>query len=46
MIVDFHRNFKKQLNKLPKKHQIQFSKKLEIFYENPFDPILNNHLLS
>ncbi len=45
MIVYFHRNFKKELGKLSKKHQTQFSKKLEIFYENPFDPILNNHSL-
>ncbi len=45
MIVDLHKNFKKQLAKMPKEHQEQFSKKLDIFFENPFNPILNNHQL-
>jgi len=31
---------------MPKKYQEQFSKKLDIFFENPFNPVLNNHQLS
>ena len=46
MIVDFHKNFKKRLIKMPKKYQEQFSKKLDIFFENPFNPVLNNHELT
>lgn len=46
MIVDFHRDFKKDLKKLPKKHQEQFFKRLDIFFKNQFHPILNNHQLS
>ena len=46
MIVDFHKKFKKQLSKMPKKYQEQFSAKLDIFYENPFDIVLNNHKLN
>ena len=45
VIVDLHKNFKKQLAKAPKKYQEQFSKKLDIFFENPFNPVLNNHQL-
>ena len=46
VIVDLHKNFKKQLAKAPKKYQEQFSKKLDIFFENPFNPVLNNHQLN
>lgn len=31
---------------MPKKYQEQFSKKLDIFFENPFNPVLNNHQLN
>jgi len=43
MIADFHKDFRKELEKMPKKYQEHFYKKLDIFFENPFHPILNNH---
>ena len=46
VIVDLYKNFKKQLAKMPKKYQEQFSKKLDIFFENPSNPVLNNHQLN
>ena len=46
MKVGFRKYFKKQLAKMPQKYQEQFSKKLDIFFENPFNPVLNNHQLS
>jgi len=46
MIVDFHRDFKKELKTLPKKYQEQFFKRLDIFFQNPHHIILNNHKLS
>ncbi len=46
MKVGFRKHFKKQLAKMPQKYQEQFSKKLDIFFENPFNPVLNNHQLS
>lgn len=46
MDVGFRKLFKKQLKKLPKKIQEQFSVRLEVFIDNPFDPVLNNHRLS
>ena len=38
----FDRNF----GKLPKKIKKQCIKRMEIFIQNPFDPILNNHRLT
>lgn len=46
MEVGFHKHFKRQFDKLPKKNQEHFYKKLDIFITNPFNPILNNHQLS
>lgn len=45
MKIDFHRKFTKKLKKFPKKTQEQFYEKLEIFEINPFDQILNNHVV-
>lgn len=43
MSVHFSKNFIKHLAKLPIKVQMQFYKRLELFQENKFDPILSNH---
>ena len=45
MVVDFHRDFKKELKALPKNHQDQFFKRLDIFFKSPYHPMLNNHKL-
>lgn len=46
MEVGFTKHFKKQFDKLPKRVQELFYKKLSVFIENPFEPMLNNHQLS
>ena len=38
-----HKGFKKQFRKLPAKIQEQFFKRVNLFLENKFNPILNNH---
>lgn len=43
MEVKFHKHFKKKFKKLPEKIQEQFYERLEIFFQNKFDKILNNH---
>ncbi len=45
MKIDLHRDFKKDLDKLPQKQKEQFFERLSIFSEDPFSPILNNHQL-
>ena len=45
MKVFFHRSFEKAYKKLPERIQTQFKKRLALFCQNPFDPILNNHNL-
>lgn len=45
MKADFHKDFEKDLNKLSQKHKEQFFERLNIFSEDPFYPILNNHQL-
>ncbi len=46
MNIVFHRNFRKQYEKIPVKICRQFNERLWIFVKNPFDPILNNHPLT
>ena len=41
--VVFHTHFKKKLKKLPQKIREQFYERLNIFVENPWYPLLNNH---
>ncbi|MBI4093502.1 type II toxin-antitoxin system mRNA interferase toxin, RelE/StbE family [Candidatus Kaiserbacteria bacterium] len=41
--VVFHRNFKKRTKRLPRKIQEAFKKRRDLFLENPFHPILDNH---
>ena len=45
MIVQFHRNFKKQYEKL-RTIQDKIDERLVLFVKNQFNPILNNHALS
>jgi len=44
--VDYSRVFTKQLKKAPLKIKEAFRKRREIFFENPFNPQLNNHQLT
>jgi len=43
MQISLHRNFLKGYIKLPKKIQEKFKEKRNLFVENKFNPILNNH---
>ncbi len=43
--IDFSRKFEKNLKKAPKKIQVAFRKRLEMFLSDKFHPILNNHPL-
>ncbi len=43
MVVLYRKQFIKQLAKLPSTIQKQFYKRLRLFLENKFNPILNNH---
>ena len=45
MKIRFHKDFKKQYKKLHKNWQKKFDERLEIFIDDHFNPILNNHLL-
>ena len=45
MKIDFHKDFEKDLDKLPQKYKEQFFERINIFSEDPFHPILNNHQL-
>ena len=45
MILNFHKIFKKQIHKLPKRIQEQFVKRMHLFLDNPFEQMLNNHAL-
>ena len=45
MKVRFHKNFEKQYRRLRKNEKNKVQKRLEIFLDNPFDVILNNHAL-
>lgn len=46
MIIHFHQKFKKAYKKLVIHLQAITDKKLAIFIENPFFPLLNNHALT
>ncbi len=46
MKIDYVKSFLKSYNKLDKKIQLKFDEKVEIFQENPFEKILNNHFLN
>ena len=44
--VDFSKRFEKDLKKSPKKIQIAFRSRLEIYLTDRFNPVLNNHTLT
>lgn len=43
MEIKFHKNFKKKFKKIPAKIQEQFYIRLDLFLQDKFDKILNNH---
>ena len=45
MELYFHKGFKKQYRRLSQRNQRQFDERLELFTQNPFDSLLNNHSL-
>ncbi len=45
MEISFHRSFKKDYNKPPKRSRHQFDERLIVFISDAFNPILNNHTL-
>lgn len=45
MTIRLHKNFKKQFNKLTESQKIKFRKRRDIFLQDEFSPILNNHAL-
>lgn len=45
MKVRFHRHFSRDYKKCPTKVQTQFQKRLRLFLENPYHPLLENHVL-
>lgn len=44
--VDYTNKFKKRLHKIPTEIKISFVTKLELFKNNRFFPVLNNHALT
>ncbi len=45
MIIRFHRNFKKQFQKLKANERFKLKDRLELFLVDIFNPVLNNHPL-
>lgn len=45
MIIDFHKNFKKDLKKLPQDCKEKLYERINIFSQDPFNSVLNNHQL-
>lgn len=45
MELRFHKNFKKQYNKLRKSDRKKFDERIVLFIQNPFNPLLHNHAL-
>jgi addiction module RelE/StbE family toxin len=43
MQIELHKNFLKSYSKLPKKIQEKFKERRNLFIENSFNPLLNNH---
>ncbi|MCK6462584.1 MAG: type II toxin-antitoxin system mRNA interferase toxin, RelE/StbE family [Candidatus Pacebacteria bacterium] len=46
MKIELHRNFLKVYIKQPKKIQDKFKEKRNLFLQDQFHPLLNNHILS
>ncbi|PIS05109.1 MAG: hypothetical protein COT81_02995 [Candidatus Buchananbacteria bacterium CG10_big_fil_rev_8_21_14_0_10_42_9] len=45
MKIVFHRNFEKQYKKLRLAEKKRFKQRKDIFLQNPYHPLLNNHPL-
>lgn len=45
MIVHLHKNFKKHYKKLTESQKIKFKERRDLFIQDEFDPVLNNHAL-
>lgn len=45
MKIKLHKNFVKQYQKLRMKLKIKFKERRDLFLQDEFNPILNNHLL-
>lgn len=45
MKLTFHLQFQKHCKKLNNKQRLRASKRLHLFLDDPFNPILNNHAL-
>ncbi len=45
MIIQLHKTFKKQYEKLTQAQKIKFKERRNIFLQDEFNPILNNHAL-
>lgn len=45
MVVRFHKNFEKQYKKLRRTGKNKFQERIDIFLQDEFNPILNNHPL-
>lgn len=46
MQINFAKKFKKQYKKADNKIKSAFDKKIELFLQDPFYPLLNNHALT
>ncbi len=46
MVMRFNSRFKKEYQKSPKKIKTAFDTRLQIFKENPYHSLLNNHSLA
>jgi len=45
MRIRFHKNFKKQYKKLTEPQKRKFKERRDIFLQDEFNPVLNNHAL-
>lgn len=45
MTIRLHKNFKKQFNKLTESQKRKFRERRDIFLQDEFHPVLNNHAL-
>lgn len=45
MIIELHKTFKKQYEKLTESQKRKFKERRSIFLQDEFNPILNNHAL-
>lgn len=45
MKIILHRNFKKQYKKLREMERQKFRERRDLFFKNPFNPLLSNHPL-